>query len=215
MTPDAVVFDIGNVLLTWDPEGYYDRAIGRIARTRLFREVPLHEMNAAIDAGAPWHRTVEDMAQSHLRWRRDILAWRDHWDEMAGPLIEGSVALQRALRRRDVPVFALTNFGRETFEYARRLHPALTEFDGAVVSGQVGALKPDPAIFKVLEDRSGIAPGKLLLIDDRRENVEAAEARGWQTHLFEGAEGLERRLVEEGLLREEDPGAADAAGDTA
>ena len=204
MTPDAVVFDIGNVLLTWDPEGYYDRAIGRIARTRLFREVPLHEMNAAIDAGAPWHRTVVETAEAHQRWRRDILAWKDDWDRMAEPLMEDSVALLRALKARDVPVFALTNFGRETFERARRTHPALTEFDGAIVSGHVGVTKPDPAIYRLFEDRSGLAPGGLLFVDDRPENIAAAAARGWRTHRFQGAEGLARRLVEEGLLAEGD-----------
>lgn len=204
MTPDAVVFDIGNVLLTWNPEAYYDRAIGRIARTRLFREVPLHEMNAAIDAGAPWQQTVKDTSEIHLRWRRDILSWHDDWDAMVGPLMEEGVALQRALRRAGVPVFALTNFGRETFARARTLYPALTEFDGGVVSGQVGVVKPDPEIYRILEERSGIPPERLFFIDDRPENIETAAARGWRTHLFEGAAGLGRRLVAEGLLSEGD-----------
>lgn len=204
MTPDAVVFDIGNVLVGWDPEGYYDRAIGRVARTRLFREVPLHEMNARIDAGAPWHETVAETAEAHPRWRRDILSWRDHWDDMFGPPDEGSIALLRALRGRDVPVFALTNFGRETFDRARDLYPVLREFDGAVVSGHVGVLKPDPAIYRIFEERSGLPPERLFYTDDRPENVEAAAARGWRSHRFEGAAGLGRRLVAEGLLTEAD-----------
>ncbi len=204
MRPEAVVFDIGNVLLRWDPESYYDRSIGHVARVRMFKEVPLAEMNARIDAGAPWHETVEETAATYRRWGRDILAWRDHWDEMAGPVIEDSVALLRALRARRVPVFALTNFGRETFALARRLHPALTEFDGAVVSGHERVMKPDPAIFETLERRSGIAPERLFYTDDSPENVEAAAAQGWRTHLFEGAAGLALRLVEEGLLDEGD-----------
>ncbi len=200
MAPEAVVFDIGNVLMNWDPEGFYDRAIGRVARTRMFHEVPLHEMNAQIDAGAPWHATVEETARAHRRWSRDILSWRDQWGEMASPLIEESVAILRTLREQGVPVFALTNFGRETFAEARRIHPALTEFDGAVVSGHVGMVKPDPGIYEVLERKSGIAPEALFFTDDRPENIEAAAARGWRTHLFEGAQGLRRRLAEEGLL---------------
>ncbi len=212
MTPDAVVFDVGNVLVAWDPEGYYDRSIGRIARTRLFREVALHEMNARIDAGAPWHDTVVETAEENPRWRRDILSWRDSWDEMIGPVIEDSAALLAALRRRDVPVFALTNFGRETFDRARELFPVLRQFDGAVVSGHVGVLKPDPGIYRLFEDRSGLAPERLLYTDDRPENVAAAAERGWQTHLFEGPRGLGRRLVAEGLLREEDLPASSPPG---
>lgn len=204
MTPDAVVFDVGNVLVDWDPEGYYDRAIGRIARTRLFREVPLHDMNARIDAGAPWQETVAWTAEENPRWRRDILSWRDHWEEMIGPVIEDSAALLAALRHRGVPVFALTNFGRETFDRARELFPVLREFDGAVVSGHVGVLKPDPEIYRLFEERSSLVPERLLYTDDRPENIAAAEARGWHTHLFEGPRGLGRRLVVEGLLREED-----------
>jgi 2-haloacid dehalogenase len=204
MRPDAVVFDIGNVLLKWDPEGFYDRRIGHVARVRLFQEVPLAEMKARIDAGAPWHATVEETARTYRRWGRDILSWRDDWAEMAGPILEDSLAVLRALKARGVPVFALTNFGRETFALARRLHPALTEFDGAVVSGHEGVTKPDPAIFETLERRSGIAAERLFYTDDSLANVEAAAAQGWRTHHFTSAAGLARRLVEEGLLKESD-----------
>lgn len=204
MRPEAVVFDIGNVLLEWDPEGFYDRKIGHVARVRLFQEVPLAEMNARIDAGAPWHETVEDYAERYRRWGRDILSWRDDWGRIAGPVMADSVAVMRALKARGVPVFALSNFGRQTFSLARKLFPELTEFDGAVISGHEGVLKPDPAIYETLERRSGIAPERLFFTDDVAANVEAAEAQGWRAHLFRGANGLGRRLVEEGLLKESD-----------
>ncbi|SFG87509.1 2-haloacid dehalogenase [Palleronia marisminoris] len=200
MAVDLVVFDIGRVLLEWDPEGYYDKAMGHVARVRLFREVPLHEMNLRIDAGEPWHKTVEDTASKHARWQKDVLGWRDHWNKMAGPLIPESVSLLRALRSKGIPVWALTNFGRETFEYAQSLWPALTEFDGMVVSGHLGVVKPSPEIYAVLERDTGVAPDRILYTDDSAPNIRAAEARGWKTHLFDGPAGLRQRFVDEGLL---------------
>lgn len=201
MTVQAVVFDIGNVLLNWDPEGFYDRTMGKVARVRLFRDVPLADMNLTIDRGAPWHETVEETAAHYRRWSREILCWRDRWGEMAAPLIDDSVELLRRLRTKGVPCWALTNFGRETFDHALTLYPALTEFDGAVVSGQLGLLKPEPGIYAVLEREIGLDPAALLFTDDRPENIAAAEARGWQTHLFDGSAGLAHRLVSEGLLQ--------------
>ena len=202
MKVQAVVFDIGNVLLNWDPEGFYDRTMGKVARVRLFRDVPLAEMNLAIDRGAPWPETVEQTAAHHRRWSREIMLWRDRWGEMAAPLIDDSVALLRHLRGKGVLCWALTNFGRETFEHALTLYPALSEFDGAVVSGRIGMLKPEPGIYAMLEREIGVDPAAILFTDDRPENIAAADARGWRTHLFDGAGGLGHRLVSEGLLRE-------------
>lgn len=208
MSVETVVFDIGNVLLNWDPEGFYDRKIGRVARTRLFREVPLEEMNARIDRGAPWHATVEETAARYRRWSRDILFWRDNWGEMAAPLMQDSVTLLRALRKAGVPCWALTNFGRETFDHALTLYPALAEFDGAIVSGRLGAVKPEPEIYEALERAAGVAPDRLLFTDDRPENIAAARARGWQTHQFKDARGLARHLAAERLLPRKPTGGA-------
>ena len=200
MAVDLVVFDIGRVLLEWDPEGYYDKAMGHVARVRLFHEVPLHEMNLAIDRGAPWHKTVEETAWKYGRWHKDVLSWRDNWDKIAGPLIPESVSLLRALRSKGMPVWALTNFGRETLEHAQTLWPALTEFDGMIVSAHLGVLKPEAGIYEALERETGVPPGRILFTDDKAENIRAAKARGWQTHLFDGPAALRQRFVEEGLL---------------
>ena len=198
--PEAVVFDIGEVLVKWDPEGFYDRAIGTEARRRLFGTVDLHTMNAKIDLGAPLHETVEAEAGRHPELGHHIRMWASHWLEMAFPEIPESARLLRLLRARGVPVFALSNFGRETFAIARRAYPVLAEFDMAFVSGHLELVKPDPAIYAHLEAGTGVAPGRLLFTDDRPENIAAARARGWQAHLFDGPEGLARRLVEAGLL---------------
>ena len=199
---EAVIFDIGNVLFRWDPEGFYDREIGAERRARLFAEVDLHGMNARVDLGEGLSDLVEATAAAHPGWAPEVRMWRDRWSEMAQPAIPGSVALLRALKARGVPVFALTNFGVETFEVAIRVYPWIETFDRRYVSGLLGVMKPDPEIYRIVEEDCGIAPGALLFADDRPENVAAAAARGWRTHLFEGPEGWAARLVAEGLLTE-------------
>ena len=201
---DAVVFDIGRVLIEWDPHRFYDGAIGRLARERLFAEVDLDGMNHAVDMGAEFRDTVYALAARHPDWECEIRLWHDRWIEMASPEIPRSVRLLRALRARGVPVFALTNFGVGSFEVARGHYPFFDEFDRAFVSGRLRVMKPDAEIYRILEDETGIAPGRLLFADDRAENVAAAEARGWQGHVFDGPEGWAARLVDEGLLAREE-----------
>jgi 2-haloacid dehalogenase len=198
--PEAVIFDIGNVLMEWNPERFYDAEIGAAARRALFAEAGLERMNLEIDAGAPFRETVYATAERFPHWAGPIRWWHDRWIEIAAPRIEGSIALLRALRRRGVPVFALTNFGTDSFAYARTQYDFLNEFDRAWVSGDLGVIKPDPAIYAIVEADCGLPPGRLLFTDDRAENIAAAAARGWQVHLFRGPEGWARQLAAAGLL---------------
>ena len=202
----AVIFDIGNVLLEWNPERFYDREIGRAARERLFAEVGLEQMNLDIDAGAPFRDTIYGTATRFPQWADQVRWWHDRWIEIAAPRIEHSIALLRALRRRGVPVFALTNFGTDSFAYACTQYDFLTEFDRAYVSGRMGVIKPDPRIYAMVEEDCGIAPEALLFADDKAENIAAAEARGWQGHLFDGPVGWAQRLVAAGLLDKTEAG---------
>jgi 2-haloacid dehalogenase len=206
MQIEAVIFDIGNVLTGWQPEAFYDREIGEARRRALFDEVDLVGMNLAIDAGALFRETIYDLADRNPRWAREIRWWHDRWIELASPRIEGSIALLRALRARGVPVFTLTNFGRYSFDAAVPKLDFLAEFDRCYVSGKMGVLKPDPRIYEMVEQDCGIAPGALLFTDDKAENVTAAAARGWGTHLFDGWRPWARRLVAEGLLTEQEAG---------
>ena len=206
MTPEAVIFDIGNVLLEWQPERFYDAVIGLERRARLFAEVDLAGMNEGVDLGAPFAASVEALAEAHPDWAPEIRMWRERWFEIAHPPIEGSIRVLRALRARGVPVFALTNFGRETFDAAVERLPFLAEFDRAWVSGRMGVMKPDPAIYAALEAECGVAPGRLIFTDDRADNIAAAAARGWQTHLFEGWQGWAARLVDAGLIEKAEVG---------
>lgn len=203
MPIEAVIFDIGNVLIEWNPERYYDRAIGADARARLFSEVDLHAMNDDIDRGGDFRTAVDDCAAANPAWADAIRLWHEDWVNIAGPEIPRSTQILDALRARGVPVFALSNFGIGTFAVAEPAWPALGRFDRRYISGHMGMAKPDAEIYAAVEADCGIPPERLLFTDDRPENIAAATARGWQTHLFTGPEGFAGRLVVEGLLAPE------------
>ena len=200
----AVVLDIGNVLIEWQPERYYDARIGPERRAALFAAVDLHAMNDRVDRGEGFREVIYEVASANPDWHDEIRAWHDDWLMLARPVIDRSLRLMRALRGRGVPVHALTNFGIDSFALARTEYAFLSEFDRAFVSGHMGVIKPEPEIFAQVEAALGLAGPALLFTDDRADNVAAAAARGWRTHLFEGPEGWARRLVDEGLLTEEE-----------
>ncbi|MBY4894139.1 HAD family phosphatase [Rhodobacteraceae bacterium N5(2021)] len=206
MAVDAVIFDIGNVLIEWQPERHYDRVIGEDRRRAMFAAVDLHAMNDRVDRGENFRDMVVECAEANPTFRADIMLWHDDWLHMASPVIPHSVSLLRHLRRRSVPVFALSNFGIETFDIAKPEYPFLTEFDRAYISGHMGVIKPDAEIYARVEADCGLAPERLLFTDDRVDNIVAAAARGWQTHLFEGPRGWAEKLVAEGLLDEKEAG---------
>lgn len=204
--PQAVIFDVGNVLTRWQPEAFYDRVIGEDRRRALFAEVDLHHMNDLVDSGELFRETIYDWADRYPHWQAEIRLWYDRWIELASPRIEGSIALQRALRAKGVPVFALTNFGKYSFEEALPQMDFLTDFDRLYVSGRMGVIKPDPRIYEMLEADCALPPQSLLFTDDRADNITAAARRGWRTHQFESWQGWAARLVAEGLLTREEAG---------
>jgi len=202
--PEAVVFDIGNVLIEWQPERYYDSRIGEARRRELFAAVDLHAMNERVDAGGLFRETVYETADENPDWAPEIRWWYDHWIGLASPRIEHSITLLRRLRDKGVPVFALTNFGDDSFAYAQTQYDFLNEFDRFYVSGRMGVTKPSPAIFAQVEADCALAPAGLLFTDDRADNIAVAMARGWQTHHFTTPQGWAARLVQAGLLTQQE-----------
>lgn len=204
MTIRAVVFDIGNVLLEWQPERFYDRQIGVDRRKAFFAAVPISDMNLEVDRGAPFSQSVQELAEAHPDWTKEIMLWRDNWLEMASPAIDHSVRLMNALQAKGIPVFSLTNFGVDTYHMAAAHYTFLNAFDRDYISGHMRVIKPDPRIYDMLETDSGLTGDALLFTDDRPDNIAAAAARGWRTHLFEGSQGWAERLVAEELLRSDE-----------
>lgn len=204
MTVDAVVFDVGNVLIEWQPERAYDRLIGPEKRQQMFAELDLHDMNNDVDLGAPLKDRVYAFAEDNPAWRDEIRLWHDNWFDLAGPAIDHSWRLLRALRAKGIPVFVLSNFGDDIWDRASEVFDVLKEFDRYYVSGKLGHVKPFNRIYEIVEEDSAIEPDRLLFADDREDNIAMARARGWQTHLFDGPQGWADRLVSEGLLTPED-----------
>jgi 2-haloacid dehalogenase len=200
--PDAVIFDIGNVLIEWQPERFYDAVIGEDRRRAMFEAVDLHWMNERVDRGEHFTETIYATAEKYPEWRDEIRMWHDRWIELASPAIDHSVRLMKALQKKDIPVFSLTNFGIQSYAHAATHYPFLNEFDRDFISGHLGVTKPDPRIFETVEKTSGVRGGAILFADDRPDNIKAAQAFGWQTHLFDGPQGWADRLVVAGLLTE-------------
>jgi len=203
MPIEAVVFDIGNVLVEWHPTRPFDRLLGKARREALFAKVDFDGMNIRSDAGEEdmWSG-VDALARAHPEDAADIRLWSTHWIDMFEPDLPRSGRLLLALKSKGIPVFALSNFGDRTFDLGQTKYPILTAFDRFFISARLGMMKPDPAIYAEVEATTGQAPETLLFVDDRPENIDAALARGWHGHLFTDEAGLAHRIVTEGLLTE-------------
>ncbi|MEM7753187.1 MAG: HAD-IA family hydrolase [Pseudomonadota bacterium] len=200
MMVDAVVWDIGNVLGIWDPEGYYDARLGPEGRARFFAETGIEAVNLEIDRGAPARETLVALAAQHPDWANEIMLWIEDWATMFAAPVPGAADLFDEVQATGIAMLALSNFGAETFEIAKEIHPVLTRFDTPYVSAHYKLIKPDPAFYAALEEGSGLSGDVLLFVDDKPENIAAAKARGWKGHLFDGSAGWRARLFSEGVL---------------
>jgi 2-haloacid dehalogenase len=198
--PTTVVFDLGGVLVDWDPRHLYRRLLPAGEVDGFLDEIGFAEWNHAQDAGGSWAEAVETLSARHPDRRALIAAYPARFPEtLAGP-VPGSVELLRELHERGTRLLALTNWSAETFPYAEETFDFLRLFEGVVVSGVEGVAKPDPAVFRLLVDRYGIDPGRTVFVDDSPTNVAAASAAGLRGLLFTDAGRLRRDLSALGLL---------------
>ena len=195
----TVVFDIGGVLLEWDPKLVYRDLLPDPADLdRFLDEICTPEWNATLDAGRPFDEACDELAGRHPDRAELIHAWKRQ-DEMIAGEIAGTAALVARLREGGTPLYLLTNMPVEVFAARRRRYPVLQRFHGAVVSGEEGVLKPSPEIFVILRDRYGLDPAKTLFIDDMEVNVAGARAAGFLAHRFVDAPTLAVALEAHGL----------------
>jgi 2-haloacid dehalogenase len=197
---EAVVFDLGGVLIDWNASYLYRSMLpddGAIAA--FLDEVGFWEWNAALDAGRDWDEAVEWLATRHPERGHLIAAFRDRWEETLGGPIEPTVEILEELRRFGLRTFALSNWSRRTFDIAAPRFEFLEGFDAVVISGDVGAIKPDPRIFFELLHRGRLHPPTTVFIDDSPANVEAARSLGFLGLGYVGAERLRADLAELGL----------------
>jgi 2-haloacid dehalogenase len=199
--PHAVVFDVGGVLLDWDPRHLYRKLFDDEAEmNRFLSEVCTLEWHHAHDLGVPPEQTVPPLVEAHPEHAERIWAWPRRSEEMLAGPIEESVEILRELKERGVPLYALTNMESWTYPGRRERYAFLRWFDGTVVSGFEGLAKPDPRIYELLLERFALSPHTTLLIDDSPQNVAAARRVGLQAIQFESPAALRDELVATGLL---------------
>ncbi len=192
---DTVVFDIGNVLIPWDPRWLFRKLLpDDAAIERFMSETDFLAWNVAHDAGQPFAEGIVRHGQAFPHYRHLFEAFFERWEETIGAPIAGTVALARELRAAGHRTLALTNFSAETFPRALRLHPFLDEFEGILVSGRERLLKPDPAIYLRLCERFRVEPARALFIDDSLPNVEGARSIGMQGVHFVSVDQLRDEL---------------------
>jgi 2-haloacid dehalogenase len=203
VAPTAVVFDLGGVLVDWDPRYLYRQLFDDPDEMESFlAEVTTAEWNAHQDAGRPWAEAVELLVSEHPERRELIEAFHRRWPEMLAGEIQGTVEILSELRAAGIRLVALSNWSAEMFPIAQERFEFLAWFEGIVISGDVGVNKPDRRIFEHLVERFGIEPADALFIDDSPANVDAATTRGFRTILFTDATALRVELVRLGLLRD-------------
>ena len=196
----TVVFDLGGVLIDWDPRYLYRKLMAEDEVEPFLAEIGFFAWNHAQDAGGPWSDAVEALATEHPHRRDLIAAFPDRFPETLGGAIKGTVALLEELRRAGTRLLALTNWSSETFPVARDTFGFLEHFEGIVVSGEEGVGKPDPALFQILLERYALVPHQTVFIDDSAANVSAAAELGLVALRFSDPGRLRADLSRLGLL---------------
>jgi len=197
-----VVFDIGGVLLRWNPRFLYRKLFpgDEQAMEEFLAGVCTVEWNERQDAGRTFAEANAELVARHPGKADLIEAFGQRFDEMIAGPIEGTVDILGELKRAGAPRYALTNWSAETFPPARARYEFLSWFDGVVVSGEEGVIKPDARIFRILLDRYRIAPEEAVFIDDNPANAAAAHALGIHGIHFRSPELLRRELETLGIL---------------
>ena len=198
---DAVVFDVGKVLVRWERHLPYVNHFADPAQLDWFMDtvIPL-DWHAEHDAGRPAAELIAERSALFPEYAALIADWFDRFNETIPGPVPGSPELVEALHARGVPLYAITNFGADTWAGFRPHFPLADRFRDVVVSGVEKLAKPDPAIYALAARRFGHAPQRMLFIDDSEANVRSARESGWHAHHFTDAAGLEAELTARGLL---------------
>lgn len=200
-TIEAVVFDLGGVLVDWDPAHLYRKLIPDTKEMELFLTTVCNlEWNAHQDRGRSLSEGTAELVAQFPEQANLIEAYYGRWEEMVPGQFDGSVALLAELRGAGFRLFALSNWSSETFPTVRHRFSFLEWFEDIVISGEVGIVKPDPDIYELAKTRFQVDPPLTLFIDDSTANVKAAEAAGFLVYHFQTPAGLEDELDRLGLL---------------
>lgn len=192
----TVLFDFGGVLIDWDPRYLYRKIFDTEEEVAFFLEkVCPFAWHHTLDQGRSYADAMDERIALFPDYAEQISVYRSRWGEMFSGAIQESVDILKEIQMRDFPVYGLTNWPGETFSEALETFPFLLDLKGIVVSGYEKIGKPNPEIYQLVIDRHGVTPSETVFIDDRQENIEAAEALGFKGCLFTSPEQLRTDLV--------------------
>lgn len=195
MNETAIVFDLGGVLIDWDPRNLYRKMFSRQEdMERFLLEACNQDFIDVVDAGTPVAEAVAALQAKWPEYHNEIAAFDTRWGEMLVGAKHDTVAILKDLKDQGRKVYALSNYSVEKYEFSKPIFPFLEWFDGLVISGYERVAKPDPKIFQILIDRFGLEPARSLFIDDRIVNVQVAQHLGFSTVLFRTAAELGEAL---------------------
>jgi 2-haloacid dehalogenase len=199
---DTIIFDLGVVLIDWNPRHLYRKILKNEEEITWFlQNICTSEWNDQQDAGRSFEEATEELVKKHPEWEEAIRAWYDRWEEtISGPVQDSVDMLQQIKESNKYRLYALTNWSAQTFPWALKTFPFLHWFEGIVVSGEEKTRKPFPEFYKILFDRYHVDPGKALFIDDNEKNVIGANAVGLQTIHFLSSEQLKEELHRRQIL---------------
>jgi 2-haloacid dehalogenase len=191
----AIIFDIGNVLITWDPKNLYKKLIADKQELDWFcSEVVTLDWHTHHDAGLSMQEGIKNLITQYPDYADEIAAFDTRWAETIGDPVEGMLDLMQQLSAKNIPMFAITNYSAEKYPEFEQDFPFADHFTDVIVSGREGIVKPSPEIYKLAIERFGIIPHKTLFIDDRAENIHSAAKFGIQGHVFSSSDILAKEL---------------------
>ena len=198
---DTIIFDLGGVLIDWNPRYLYQKIFHTEKEINWFlTNVCTREWNEQQDAGRSFVEANKELVAKFPQYEYAILSWTKRWEETFSGPIQESVHILSVIRdARQQRLFALTNWSAETFPLALKRFDFLHWFEGIVVSGEVKMKKPDPAIFQLLLKRYSINPSRALFIDDTFKNIETARSLGIDSIHFTGYQILQSELSRRNL----------------
>jgi FMN phosphatase YigB (HAD superfamily) len=199
--PTAVLFDVGNVIVRWDPRNLYTKLIADPAALDHFLdEVCPMSWHAETDRGKPFADNMAERAALYPAHAELIHAWWPRWNEMFSGAIPETEGVMHDLHAHGVPMHGLTNMSTESWPGVRAMSPVFDYLQTVVVSGAERVIKPDPAIYRLVLERTGLRASDLLFIDDSAANIEVAATLGFHVHHFTDPAALRPQLVRLGLL---------------
>lgn len=200
---NTIIFDLGGVLVDWNPHYVFDESYFETPQQRefFFKYVCTSDWNENQDAGYPIAKATEEKLAEFPEWEKPIRDFYGRWTEMLGGPIPETVEIFRKLKEnKSLKFYALTNWSAETFPVALERFDFLHWFDGRLVSGEEKTRKPFPEFYQRLLEKFVINPSSALFIDDNLRNVKAAEGLGINSIHFQSPEQLTKELLQWTIL---------------